>query len=107
MARIPIRSRDANEPAIVDYLRYRRAAVYLVDPDIRDEASAGFPDLVVWHRGRLFMAEVKAPGGSLKPKQRAFAKEHSPVWVLRDIEDAQEMLDASSDFYLLEGKEGE
>ena len=105
--KIPIQSRDEAEPTIVEYLRrVHRAAVFVVGPHIPDTASAGFPDLAIWHGGRLFLAEVKTfhrgvakRRGVRSRAQRRFAVEFPPVWVLTEIEDVDEMLAAESEYY--------
>ena len=89
--RLPIRSRDSAEGAIVDLLRISRAQVFRLDPYIKDAESAGFPDLAVFHGGHLYLAEVKSPGGVLKPQQKAFAATHQ-AWLLEDLPDVTKML---------------
>lgn len=66
--------RDANERAIVDALRKVGAEVWYV-------SGCGLPDLLVRHRGRYLVAEVKTATGALTEYQGAF-----PVW--RTVEDA-------------------
>ena len=89
--RLPIRSRDSAEDAIVDLLRLSRAQVFRLDPYIKDAQSAGFPDLAVFHGGCLYLAEVKSPGGVLKPQQKVFAAQHQ-AWLLEDFPDVTKML---------------
>ena len=75
--------RDANEAAIVQVLERRGYCV--------DRVSApGFPDLVVSRRGSVWFVEVKAPDGTLTPKQVKWRSrwQGPPVYTLRTVEDA-------------------
>lgn len=57
--------RDENEPFLVDYLRKAGCVVQrLSGPDM--------PDLLVGHRGRWLLLEVKMPDSKLKPGQQWF-----------------------------------
>lgn len=39
--------------------------------------TPGMPDLYAFHRGLALWVEVKAPGGTLRPAQEAFLREHA------------------------------
>jgi hypothetical protein len=70
--------RDENEPDIVDGLLDAGCTVTKLSQD-------GVLDLLVGHRGRFCLMEVKSENGRLKPKQETFIKYHSgcPIFVVR------------------------
>jgi len=80
---------DANQPEIVDELRKMGCLVHCTH-----QAGAGFPDLVVGFRGKLFLLEVKdgakVPSAQkLTPDQEVFhAKWAGYVKVVNSIESA-------------------
>lgn len=55
---------DANQAEIVEALRAVGASVY-----VTSAVGDGFPDLLVSHRGRLLLMEIKR--GDLSPSRRA------------------------------------
>ena len=75
---------DASQSAIVERLREIGAWVRPTH-----QIGQGFPDLLVYARGRLFLIEVKEPGEKLNKLQAAFL-EHCPceVHVVRTPEEA-------------------
>jgi hypothetical protein len=75
---------DANQPAVVAALRSVGAKV-----EHTHQVGGGFPDLVVWARGRTFLAEVKMPGESLNKQQAEFfAAWPGEIHILRTPEEA-------------------
>lgn len=81
--------RDDNEPLLIDYLRKAGCVVQrLSGPDI--------PDLLVGHRGRWLLLEVKMPGANLKPGQELFHNTCSaldlPCDIIRTVEDCARIL---------------
>jgi len=48
----------------------------------------GAPDLLVAFRGRLFLLEVKMPGGTLTPDQVRFHADWPDVQVVRSVDEA-------------------
>jgi hypothetical protein len=52
-------------------------------------AGSGFPDLVCGYRGRTWLLEVKAWGGSLTPDQERFhGSFRGELYVVRDVDEA-------------------
>lgn len=58
---------DANQPSIVAALRKCGVKVYHTH-----QIGGGFPDLLVWHRNRYVLLEVKMPGEHPNKEQREF-----------------------------------
>ena len=58
---------------------------------------AGFPDLAILWRSRLYLIELKAPGGALSPAQKALhvrlGLAGAKVWVCFSIEQVIERLE--------------
>ena len=80
--------RDANEPAIVQYLEASGATVHRL-------SSAGVPDLLVGYRGQTHLVEVKGEGKKLNANQVDFVSGWKgwPVVVIRSVEDAKDWLE--------------
>lgn len=70
--------RDANEAGIVDALESLGCLVYRMDKPV---------DLLVLHRSRVFLVEVKAKKGKLTSEQEAFSQLW-PIYVVRSVDDA-------------------
>jgi hypothetical protein len=51
----------------------------------------GWPDLIVCHRGRLILVEVKSAYGKLQPNQREIAQ-WWPVYEARTLDDVRAIL---------------
>lgn len=64
-----MRKRDATEAAILRVLRQVGADYILLDPF----------DLLVWHRGRLFMLDCKTADGRQTQRQRDLVKRGWPL----------------------------
>jgi hypothetical protein len=58
---------DQNQPAIVQAMRSVGAKV-----EHSHQIGGGFPDLIVWAKGRTFLVEVKMPGEKLNKQQVEF-----------------------------------
>lgn len=58
---------DANQSAIVEALRKCGVKVYHTH-----QIGSGFPDLLVWHRNRYMLLEVKMPGSGPNKEQQEF-----------------------------------
>lgn len=58
---------DQNQPAIVQAMRSVGAKV-----EHCHQIGGGFPDLIVWAKGRTFLVEVKMPGEKLNKQQVEF-----------------------------------
>jgi hypothetical protein len=65
--------RDRNEPAIVQLLRQLGADYIPLEPF----------DLLVWHRARLFMLDVKTPEGRATQRQRELIARGWPLQFVR------------------------
>ena len=81
--------RDDNEPLLIDYLRKAGCVVQrLSGPDI--------PDLLVGHRGRWLLLEVKGPKGKLTAPQILFhgaaAALNLPCYTVSTPADVQRVL---------------
>lgn len=73
--------RDQNEREIVTALRKVGASVaYLSD--------AGLPDLLVWHRGRITLLEIKTRTGKATLAQARRSVEGWPVVTARTVDEA-------------------
>lgn len=70
--------RDGHERLIVAAARKMGASVHHI-------SEAGLPDLLVGHRGRTLLVEVKRPGSGLNQRQQAFlnAWTGGPVYVVK------------------------
>lgn len=84
------KKRDANESEIVNALRDAGIKVWRLDQPF---------DLLLWSDGRFWLAEVKAPGGSMTGAQRAFLAEFEdeasvPAYV---VSSPQEALQAAAE----------
>lgn len=79
---------DANQREIVAALRDAGRTVQCLH-----DVGRGVPDLLVSYRGRNFLLEVKAPGGTLTPTQRLWhGAWDAPVSV---VTTAQQAIDAT------------
>lgn len=83
MRRLSAGKRDTVEAEIITAFEAAGGAVLTV-------SSTGAPDLVVFHRGRVFLVEVKARRGTLTPQQVAFhaAWRGPTIHIVRSVEDA-------------------
>lgn len=92
--------RDSNEPALVQLLEAHGA---LVQPF----SMKGFPDLGVFHKGNLLLAEVKVPGEPFSEEQiSTFEKimaKGVPVYVLETAEDVLALLRGEGRVFIREG----
>jgi len=70
--------RDANEAGIIAALEALGCLVHRMDKPV---------DLLVLHRGRVMLVEVKTRKGKLTADQETFS-EAWPIHVLRSVEDA-------------------
>ena len=70
---------DANQGEIVSLLRQLGAKVC-----ITSAVGGGFPDLVVQHRGRTMLVEIK--DGSLPPSRRQLTKDQQVFHSIFDCE---------------------
>lgn len=86
---MPKRS-DANQPAIIAALRQVGAWVF----DCHALGN-GFADLYVVYRGRVYLFEVKTPGGRLTPREVEFMQAQPPFvyHIVRSPEEAVEILE--------------
>lgn len=76
--------RDANEPAIVRALEALGCLVHRMDKPV---------DLLVSHRGRVLLVEVKTKRGKLTGDQQTFS-EHWPIHVVRTVDEAFALVQA-------------
>jgi len=75
---------DGPQAEIVSALR--RIGVSVFDAS---RAGSGFPDLVCGYRGRTWLLEVKADGGSLTPAQEEFHRSfRGEAYIIRSVSDA-------------------
>lgn len=82
---------DANQAEVVEALRRAGASVQSLH-----RVGQGCPDLMVAYNGRVFLMEVKSPGGRLtKPEQDWHREWRSCVYI---VHDAQEAVDVLHDF---------
>jgi hypothetical protein len=70
--------RDANESRIIAALEAMGCIVHRMDTPC---------DLLIWHRGTVYLAEVKTRTGRLTRDQQLFM-ENWPVTILRSVDDA-------------------
>jgi hypothetical protein len=82
--------RDENEPDIIKALRANGCVVWQL-------SGKGIPDLLVLHKGKKWLADVKMPGKpTTKPQEDAWeeaaTKARCSVFILRTPEDAVKML---------------
>lgn len=70
--------RDANEPGIVAALESLGCLVYRMDKPV---------DLLVLHKSRVCLVEVKTKKGKLTAEQEAFSRLW-PIYVIRTVDDA-------------------
>ena len=60
-------------------------------------SMSGLPDLLMWHKGRHLLVELKTPTGGLKPSQVKFFAELDlagyPVWVIRSTKAFVELIE--------------
>jgi hypothetical protein len=81
--------RDANEPAIVEYLQRAGCVVCRI-------SSKGVPDLLVGYRGTWLLLEVKMPKGRKEPAQELFHNACDalklPCHVVYSADDAKRIL---------------
>ena len=85
---------DANQREIVEALRGLGCDV--VDVHWLGQHVPGFPDLIVGHRGRSWLVEVKTAAGKLTPDECVFWSLHHetlPLRVVRTIEDCVQMIE--------------
>ena len=88
---------DNNQPAIVKALRAAGCKVHLTH-----RLGDGFVDLVVWSpfTMRVYLGEVKSPGGELTPAEREFhyeweeATEHSLLCIWHSTDEALDAVGA-------------
>ena len=94
LAKIPTLVRDDgralyDSPVIVEYLRKAGCLVARL-------SGPGIPDLLVGHRGRWLLMEVKAEGGRMKEGQVTFHDAaqalNLPCYVVYSVEDCQRIL---------------
>lgn len=85
---------DANQAAIVAALRKAGAKVF-----VTSSFGGGFPDLVIGHRGRILLVEVKdgAKPASAQKLTKAQVDFHSvwnvfPVYIVNSVETALRLL---------------
>ena len=85
---------DANQSAIVAALRKAGAKVF-----VTSSFGKGFPDLIVGHRGRILLVEVKdgskpPSAQQLTPAQVKFHAEWSvyPVYIVNSVETALRLI---------------
>jgi hypothetical protein len=77
------RRRDDVEPALVDHLETRGCTILKLD----------IIDALVWHEGRIYLAEFKSKGGKLTAHQKLLIDYWpGPVHVLRNVRECDEML---------------
>jgi hypothetical protein len=75
---------DQNQPAIVEAMRSVGAKV-----EHTHQIGGGFPDLIVWAKGRTFLAEIKMPGEGLNKQQAEFfASWPGEIHIVRTTEEA-------------------
>lgn len=81
--------RDGNEPDIIRAARALGAVVL-------QQSGEGLPDLLVAHKGTMYLVEVKMPGAPLKPAQaETFAVLHAvgvPIYVVETPEQMQTII---------------
>jgi Holliday junction resolvase len=73
--------RDSNEKDVVSALRKVGAKVARV-------SAEGFPDLVCWYRGRIFLLEVKTAKGRATEAQEQRTAEGWPVVTVKTVEES-------------------
>lgn len=79
---------DANQPAIVRELRQLGATVLHLHT-----LGKGCPDILVGHKGKLFLFEIKGPKGLLTAEQACWhTLWRGQVAVIRSIEDAMAVM---------------
>jgi hypothetical protein len=85
---------DENQPKIVAFLVAAGAMVFHLH-----RVGEGFPDLFVCYHGKLFIPEIKAPGGKLTPAEKKFKEEleyhGGEYWILTTIQDCMKMLESA------------
>jgi hypothetical protein len=93
---------DANQVEIVQALRRCGCTVQVLS-----DVGKGCPDLLVSHRGLLFMVEVKdgekpASKQNLTPDEKEWHAQwyKSPVFILRSLVDLTRMLELVEDHYV-------
>ena len=80
-----MRKRDATEPAILKTLRTIGADYVLLDPF----------DVLVLHRGKLYMLDAKSPGGRATDRQRDLIRRGWPLVFVRTPEETLNALGLS------------
>jgi hypothetical protein len=85
---------DTNQSRIVKILRQCGVWVYILS-----DQGRGFPDLLCWFRGVLFLLEVKdGEKATFTPAQHKFYDEFpGKVYVIRHEEEVQEILKKVTD----------
>jgi hypothetical protein len=73
--------RDANEAPIVQALKRVGASVARI-------SDVGMPDLVIWHRDRITLMEIKMPRGRATLAQERRTAEGWPVVTVRSVDEA-------------------
>jgi hypothetical protein len=85
--------RDRNERELVAALRKGGAMVLLL-------SGEDLPDLLIGHRGRWVLAEVKAPRGRVKPGQAHFQTAcwamDLPCTIIHDLADVERLLNVQT-----------
>jgi hypothetical protein len=85
---------DANQAKLVAFLRMAGAMVF----DLH-RVGSGFPDLFVCYRGKMFIPEVKADGGTMTEDEEMFKAEleyhGGEYWILTTIQDCMKMLESA------------
>ena len=85
--------RDRNEKLLIDYFTKAGALVYRL-------SGADLPDLLLGHRGRWLLVEVKSPKGRLKPGQQQFHATANalglPCYTVYTLDQAREVIYASA-----------
>jgi hypothetical protein len=85
---------DSTSKAICQALRDVGAKV---DQITSASGAKGIPDILVSYGGAWFVAEIKGPKGLLSQEQiRWHAESRAPVYVLKTVEDAMDMLGMST-----------
>ena len=74
--------RDGNEKAIIE-------ALELVGASVLQLSVKGAPDLLVCHRNRLYLMEVKTAKGKLTPDQQEFHRQWmGEIHIVRTVDEA-------------------
>ena len=77
------RKKDSNQNSIVTALE--RAGCAVTD---KSTAGEGFPDIICSRAGHHYLLEIKSSRGKLTAPQVEFHKKHTPVHIVRTIDEA-------------------